>query len=961
VFFLERISFCISIDLALSLNADLAIAGNVKPLTMITQKSLLSILTKILYLVLWVLLGFFLAMGLSSQKPVMGFELSTFTSLFKTASITPLKPQYSISQLSQQGRDFYQAGDFEKAVQLWTEVATTETDKLKQAIALGNLSLSLQKLGKWEEAAQAIQKSLELLHSVSNNNNRQIIATLAQAFNIQGNLYFSLGEYNKALETWQLAETTYQQTQNQNGIIQSLLNQAQALQGLGLYRRAEKTLIQVQDILKLQPDSVLKVSQLRSLSNILRLLGNLGEIDYIDSSSCQISENYSVKNLVKSELSAGVVGLELLETAQQLESPQEIKEAQFNLANTARAIYQQQKELDNPTLAKKSAQTALNCYQQALKSSTSITEIRARLNHLSLLLELTEALDSEQDADFLSNIQSKIEFEKENWQSIESKINNLPLGRTAIYAKLDLVQSLMKLALDQPLLYQNIEQLLLTTIQQAKQLGDPRVQSYALGYLGQLYEQRQQWQEAKLYTQDALFLAQSIQAEEIVYQWQWQFGRILKNQLPLDTKSVILAYNGAVKTLQSLRKDLVAIRQDVQFDFRDRVEPVYREFVDLLLISETPSLENLKQAREVIEDLQLASLDNFFQDACLEAKPQPIDQIDANAVVIYGIVLENRLEIIASLPNNQLFHYRTLVSKIELINTLKQLRFQLQKPYAYQEIKRLSEQVYRWLLEPLETQLKADETLVFVLDDELRNIPMTALYDGQQYLIEKHPVVIQPGLQLLDPKPINRPVNALSAGLVEPPEEFRQQFALLLNVPQELQKIQDIIINSEQLLNEEFNRHNLEKTMSSQAFQVIHLATHGQFSSQAEKTFILASDGPINIKQMDEFFRSWEENKTNIIDLLVLSACETAPGDNRAVLGLAGMAVRAGARSTIASLWSLNDQSATEFMGHFYEQLIQGKSRAEALRQAQLAFLKEKNRYDAPLFWAPYILVGDWR
>ncbi|WP_049561314.1 CHAT domain-containing protein [Limnoraphis robusta] len=960
MFFLERIFSGISIDGALSLNADLAIAGNAKPLTMITQKSLLSILTKILYLVLWVLLGFFLAMGLSCQKPVMGFELSTFTSLFKTASITPLKPQYSISQLEQQGRDFYQAGDFEKAVQLWTEVATTETDKLKQAIALGNLSLSLQKLGKWEEAAQAIQKSLELLHSVSNNNNRQI-ATLAQALNIQGNLYFSLGEYNKALETWQLAETTYQQTQNQNGIIQSLLNQAQALQGLGLYRRVEKTLIEVKETLKLQPDSVLKVSQLRSLSNILRLLVNLGNIDYIDESSCLILESYSVKNSTSTELSAGVVGLELLETAQQLQSPQEIKDAQFNLANTARAIYQQQKELDNPTLAKKSAQTALNCYQQAVKSSAVITEIRARLNHLSLLLELTEGLDSEKDADFLNNVQSQIEFEKENWQSIESKINNLPLGRTAIYAKLDLVQSLMKLALYQPLLYQNIEQLLLTTIQQAKQLADPRVQSYALGYLGQLYEQRQQWQEAKLYTQDALFLAQSIQAEEIVYQWQWQFGRILKNQLPLDTKSVILAYNGAVKTLQSLRKDLVAIRQDVQFDFRDRVEPVYREFVDLLLISETPSLENLKQAREVIEDLQLAELDNFFQDACLEAEPQPIDQIDANAVVIYGIVLENRLEIIASLPNNQLFHYRTPVSKIELRNTLKQLRFQLQKPYAYQEIKRLSEQVYRWLLEPLETQLKADETLVFVLDDELRNIPMTALYDGKQYLIEKHPVVIQPGLQLLDPKPMNRPVNALSAGLVEPPEEFRQQFASLLNVPQELQKIQDIIINSEQLLNEEFNRQNLEKTMSSQGFQVIHLATHGQFSSQAEKTFILASDGPINIKQMDEFFRSWEENKTQIIDLLVLSACETAPGDNRAVLGLAGMAVRAGARSTIASLWSLNDQSATEFMGHFYEQLIQGKSRAEALRQAQLAFLKEKNRYDAPLFWAPYILVGDWR
>ena len=438
-------------------------------------------------------------------------------------------------------------------------------------------------------------------------------------------------------------------------------------------------------------------------------------------------------------------------------------------------------------------------------------------------------------------------------------------------------------------------------------------------------------------------------------------GRILKNQIQPDRESAIASYRGAVQSLQSLRKDLVAIRQDVQFDFRDRVEPVYRELVDLLLTPENPSPENLKQAREVIENLQLAELDNFFRDACLEAQPQSIDQIDPNAVVIYGILLENRLEIIASLPNTQLFHYRTFVSKTELTDTLNKLRFNLQKPYAYQEIQQLSGQMYRRLLQPLETQLKGDETLVFVLDGQLRNLPMSVLYDGKQYLIEKHPVVIQPGLQLLDPKPINVPLNTLSGGLVEPPEEFRQQFALLLNVPEELQKIKEVVAESEQLLNEEFNRQNLEKQMNSNQFTVIHLATHGQFSSQAENTFILASDGAINIKQLDNLFRSRETNPSRIIDLLVLSACETAPGDNRAVLGLAGMAVRAGARSTVASLWSLNDESAVEFMGHFYEELVQGKSRAEALRQAQLAFLEKKNGYDAPLYWAPYILVGDWR
>lgn len=932
---------------------------------MATQKYVGCFYKRIFFFFFWVILSLFLVIGLSSQQPVITAESLTVTDSLKNTSLTlaqaNLKSQLSISQLEEQGRDFYQVGNFEKAVQIWTEITTRETDELRRGAALSNLSLSLQKLGQWEAANEAIQESLDLLNTLSNRNDKTILNAQAQALNIQGNHYFSQGKYSQAFENWQIVEKIYQKTHNQNGRIKTLLNQAQALQGLGLYRRAEKTLIEVNQSLQTQPNSPLKVSQMLHLSNVLRILGKLGNLDYIESNRCEVSDGYFIKNNESSELSAGTVLLELLEIEQKLQSPQDIHNVQLNLANAARAIYQQQKELDNSKLAKKSAQTALACYQQAATSSTNITQIRARLYSLSLLLELTDWLEFKADAEFWDEIQSKIALENKNWQSIESKINTLPFGRIAIYARIDLAKSLMKLASNQPKLYQNIEQLLSNTIQQAKLLGDPRVESYTLGYLGQLYEQQQQWQEAKIYTQDALLLSRSIQADEISYQWQWQFGRILKNQVQSDPKSAIVAYEGAVQSLQSLRKDLVAIRQDVQFDFRDRVEPVYREFVDLLLTSENPSQENLQQARDVIENLQLAELDNFFQDACLEAQPQLIDQIDTNAVVIYGILLENRLEVIVSLPNEQLFHYRTPISKTKFETVLTQLRFQLQKPYAYQDIQELSEQVYRWLLQPLETQFQGDETLVFVLDGQLRNIPMSVLYDGKQYLIEKHPVVIEPGLQLLDPKPINRPLNALSAGLVEPPEEFRQQFASLFNVPQELQKIQDIVTESQQLLNEEFNRNNLEQQMSLNPFQIIHLATHGQFSSQAEKTFILASDGPINIKQLDNLFRSREQNKSRIIDLLVLSACETAPGDNRAVLGLAGMAVRAGARSTIASLWSLNDESAVEFMGYFYEQLTQGKSRAEALRQAQLAFLQEKNGYDAPLYWAPYILVGDWR
>lgn len=901
----------------------------------------------------WMILGFFLVIELSLNQVAESIPSAQIQPSFHLTDSG--QAGISLAQLKQQGQDFYQSGDYQNSVQIWREIITRPIDRLTQAAALGNLSLSLQKLGEWQAAKLAIESCLKLLDASADYPDETLLSAQAQALSIQAHLDFSQGKYSQALEHWQAAENIYKNTQNDNGRIEILLNQVQSFQGLGLYRRAEEKLIDIDQFLKHQPDSSLKVSQLLHFSHVLRSLGKLGEIIDFES-NCNLSHSSN-----NSELSAAVILSDLLKITQSSNSEAEFKEAQLSLANLARDIYRQQQDLDNMNLSQNAAQTALSCYQEAAQSPIPITQTKAKLSLLSLLLELNQEINEEKDIDLRQTIQSKINRELAQWQEIESNINSLPLGRVQISATVDLAKSLMKLAPQQTKLYSDILQLLLSAARQAEALGDKRVQSYVWGYLGQLYEQQQQWQEAKSYTRKALLLSQSLQADEISYQWQWQLGRLLKQQQNSDIKSAITAYTGAVQTLQSLRQDLVAIRQDIQYNFRDRVEPVYRELVDLLLAEEHPTAENLQQAKQVIEQLKLAELDNFFRDACLDAQPQVIDKIDPNAVVIYGIILTDRLEIITSLPNSSLFHYRTSVLESELIPSLKRLRFLLQKPYPSPETKQLSQQIYRWLLQPLESQLNGDKTLVFVLDGELRNIPMAALSDGSQYLIEKHPVVMAPGLQLLDPKPITRPLNALSAGLVEPPASFQEQFAPLVNIPEELQKIQAVGIESKKLLNEEFNRENFEQQVTSQPFKVIHLATHGQFSSQAENTFILASDGPITVKQLDSLFRSREQNQANAIDLLVLSACETAPGDNRAVLGLAGVAVRAGARSTVASLWSLNDQSAVEFMGYFYQELVQGSTRAEALRQAQLAFIKDKNRYDAPVYWAPYVLVGNWR
>jgi CHAT domain-containing protein len=141
---------------------------------------------------------------------------------------------------------------------------------------------------------------------------------------------------------------------------------------------------------------------------------------------------------------------------------------------------------------------------------------------------------------------------------------------------------------------------------------------------------------------------------------------------------------------------------------------------------------------------------------------------------------------------------------------------------------------------------------------------------------------------------------------------------------------------------------------------VVHLATHGQFSSQADDTFILTWDNRLNAKELDTLLRVTDQSRPNAIELLVLSACQTATGDKRAALGLAGVAVRAGARSTLASLWSIDDKSSALLMSQFYRELVRTEvTKAEALRLAQLSLLQNP-RYQHPRYWAPFVLVGNW-
>ena len=233
---------------------------------------------------------------------------------------------------------------------------------------------------------------------------------------------------------------------------------------------------------------------------------------------------------------------------------------------------------------------------------------------------------------------------------------------------------------------------------------------------------------------------------------------------------------------------------------------------------------------------------------------------------------------------------------------------------------------------------------------------MAALHDGQHYLVEKYNIAVSQGLQLLQPRSlIRKQLKVLLGGLTE----ARQGFSALPAVESELNQISSEM-RSKVLLNQKFIKTTIEEQIYAEPFPIIHLATHAQFSSNADNTFLLTWDGRINVKDLDRLLRGRERENTNPIELLVLSACQTAVGDKRAALGLAGLAVRSGTRSTLATLWSVRDQSTAELMAQFYRELTQKEvNKAEALRQAQLTLLK-KPKYEHPFYWAPFVLVGNW-
>lgn len=500
-------------------------------------------------------------------------------------------------------------------------------------------------------------------------------------------------------------------------------------------------------------------------------------------------------------------------------------------------------------------------------------------------------------------------------------------------------------------------------------LSDARVETYALGYLGSVAAAEGRTNEALQFTRRAAFIAQESGATEALYRWQWQIGRLFRSSG--DSQQALGAYRQAVTTLQSIRGDIASGEGNRASlgGFRETIGPLYFELADLLLKKpdETAAHENDKQrlieARESIERFKSAELADYFRDECiarLQTKVTAIEGIAPGTAIIYLIPLTDRTEILVSTPAGLSRHTIPVTSDL-LTAEVREFRKRLETG-TNNRFARNAQKLYDWLIRPIEPILKTNKihTLVFVPDGALRTIPMGALHDGDQFLIQKFAVAVTPGLNLMEPKPFDRTqIEVLSCGFNKP----MPGFAALEYVDQELGHVQSLL-GGRQLKNQDFNITEMSRQMAAKPPTIIHIASHAQFGTDAAHTFLLTMDvdkEPLSMNALEALIRP-SQFRGRSVELLTLSACETAAGDDRAALGLAGVAIKAGARSALATLWCVNDEVSSTLVVKFYEQLKNNPSisKAQALQNAQVAVLSD-GRYEHPRYWAPYMMIGNWQ
>jgi CHAT domain-containing protein len=781
-----------------------------------------------------------------------------------------------------------------------------------------------------------------------------IHAATPAALVAQGKIAYDRGSFPTALKMWEQAEAAYNRSQDPVGVTGSQLNRAQALTAMGLDRRACKLLtgtVGVSEsvceadipakfgIRQTNLPPALQAAAIDNLGDVLRLLGNLDAAQVTLATAIDIAKPLSTQD----------------------RSP-----ILVSIANTLRDLGN--RDRDRTDRLQPPASTALTCptqptgslaaaayYQHAIACYRQAGTLTADLDLLSLQVDISKWHRNQAAAQSITSSWQNQFNQPDLIAQIKQRLSSQPYTYTGSNQRINFARSVV---LTTPPQWEAATELLNTVIAKSRLETQKSISIDATGTLGWLYEQNHQWSQAREMTQQAIALAAG---NDDLYQWEWQLGRILQHQNQPDSIASKAAYDRAIRSLEKTRRNIQIVNPDAQFSLRDNVEPLYRELIDLNLRGQQPDLPHVIDR---VDALKLAELENFLQCQLGEFRPSERFTEDTGAVVFYPVILQDRLEVILRLPGNKYQRFVVPVARVQLEQTIATFGQNLTQPqYGWNDV--AASQLYDWLIRPAQQYLTpATKHLVFVMDGALQNVPVAALYDRsrQEYLIDRYPVAVTPGLQILGAKRAEgKRSGILIGGLtgkssIDPNAKRGDIYEPLTYAANEVQAIESRFATATALVGRDFTPANLQRAISGGSYAMIHLATHGRFSSDPRQTFIVTDGG----KSLDlNSLRSMLKQAPSALDLLVLSACETATGDRRAALGLAGTAIRSGAASTLASMWSVDDRSTAQLMQKFYVTLTQTNrvSKAEALRVAQR---ETRQQYPHPYYWASFVLVGNW-
>ena len=841
------------------------------------------------------------------------------------------------------------------------------------------------------------------------------------------NAYRQIGNERQAIVQLDQAIATYQQTHNTLQVGRLLTAQADAYSAIGQHRRAIALLCEVEKadseeqcsvasalgIARAQKDVLGQAAALGTLGNTYRLQGRYEQAIQAFTTSLEMAAQLN-------QVSYQAAALNGLGNVYASLARRSHRYAQLaNQSNDQRASerFQQATHQHN--------QKAIVYYERSLESTLAQGD---RLSELQTRLNLIEAYYQQSQTDMVDRLHPMI-------QAVNGTVQQVPNSRTKVYAMIRLANLTRQMfwgtaAIEVNPATQCPESVVgsegassaISLLHQARDIAqgleDLQSVSLVLGQLGHIYECQQDYDQALDLTQQAQLIAVS---QESQYLWAWQTGRIFKTMG--QKHAAIAAYEQAVAHLDNIRGDIAIANRELQLDFRDTVESVYRQLTELKLtdtpmtLPSMPIQDNLLAVLETLDKLRLTELQNYLGDECeLTVVESPITQIDERTAVLSSIIFADRTAIIATIPDgqgefNSVVHWIPL-DQTKMVNRVNEFRRHLERRSDRQnQFKRDARQFYDWLIRPFTKELTAAQinTLVFLQDGILRSLPMSVLLDGDHFLVEHYALANASSLALTRPTPLNSSeLRVLAFGLTEAATttEFTS-FPALHAVAAELEGIEATVPRSQGFLNQDFSRDRLQQELNRNAYSALHLATHAQFGFDAADTFLVtgnrvttdnvdsvsnwgadnasivpsasrstlsaASDHVGNAVPADGFnetlamsdlyriLRQTQQNRSPLA-LLTLTACETAVGSDRDALGIAGIALQAGAQSAVASLWQVDDAATAQIITDFYRALGEGMSRATALQTAQKNWLTThpSGSYRHPGYWAAFILIGNW-